>query len=58
MKKIKLLKDYPLNCLVKHYNKVELVAKCDVPKEWLNLEVVHTYVHRSKSGSTRVLVVK
>ncbi|MEE1301258.1 MAG: hypothetical protein UHD64_00635 [Bacteroidales bacterium] len=54
MKKFKYLKDYPLNCLVKHYDKTGLVAKCDVPKEWLDLEIVHTYVY----NSTRVLVVK
>lgn len=56
--KFKYLKDYPLFCLVKHYNKTELVAKCDVPKEWLNLEIVYSYVYKNAFGATRVLVVK
>ena len=54
MKKFKYLKDYPLSCLVKHYDKTELVSKRDVPKEWLDLEIVYTYIY----NSTRVLVIK
>ena len=54
--KIKYLKDYPLQCLVKHYDETKVVAKADVPKEWLDLEIVHTYF---KDGiDTRILVVK
>lgn len=58
--KIKYLRDYPLSgVLVKHFDKAELVAKCEVPKEWLNLEIVHTYTKRMYSGKlVRVLVVK
>lgn len=52
--KIKYLRDYPLTCLVKHYDYTELVASCDVPKEWLDLEIVHTYVEYN----TRVVVVR
>ncbi len=58
MKKFKYLKDYPFNCLVKHYDKTELIAKCDVPMEWFNLEIVHTYMHKNEFGSVRVLVIK
>lgn len=57
--KIKCLKDYPLTCLVKHFDKVDLVPKRDVPKEWLDLEIVHTYIHEFSNGDKcRVVVVK
>ena len=56
--KIKYLKDYPLTCLVKHYDKVGLVPKCDVPKEWLDLEIVHTYIQDIAGNKHRVIVVK
>lgn len=56
--KIKYLKDYPLNCLVKHFDKVDLVPKCDAPEEWLDLEIVHTYIHKINGEKIRVLVIK
>lgn len=57
--KIKCLKDYPLPCLVKHFDETRLVAKCDVPDEWLELEIVSSFVQDfGTSGKERVLVVK
>lgn len=54
----KKLKDYPLNCLVKHYDKPELVAKHNVPKEWYDLTIVHTYTYENQFGKEKVLVIK
>ena len=52
------LKDYPLSCLVKHYDETRLVAKSDVPVEWLDLEIVHSYIREFPFGKQRVLVVR
>ena len=56
---IKCLKDYPLSCLVKHFDEIRLVAKCDVPDEWLELNIVGSFIQNfGLSGNVRVLVVK
>ena len=57
--KIKYLKDFPLSCLVKHFDETRLVAKCDVPDKWLELEIVGSFVQDfGISGKERVIVVK
>lgn len=57
MKNIKYLRDYPLTCfLVKHYDSSKLYTIDDVPKEWLDLEIVHTYFREGLD--IRILVVK